>query len=214
MPTCTHLQVVPCQEKQIIRKFVRDVPCPQMKSKKKVPCPANGDRRRVSKQVEEVLCSAAKRVQEEMICCAKQPEKPVKCEREPKTCCPAKERERSLRSCPKCENSRIQKLECEVYQLRKEIEYMKYERKEAERAMQKAIIRSARALGGGCKSMLPGSIERLLDSCTSDESSLSTSTITFCGTKTMSPPIRPCQNKKKKKKEEEEVYECCASCAH
>ncbi|KOC61933.1 hypothetical protein WH47_06060 [Habropoda laboriosa] len=207
MPTCTHLQVVPCQEKQIIKKFVRDVPCPQMKPKKKVPCPA-GDRKRASRQVEEVLCTAAKRVQQQMTCPMKQQEKVVKCEREPKTC-PAKERESSLRSCPKCENNRIQKLECEVYQLRKEIEYMKYERKEAEKAMQKAIIRSARALGGKCKSTLPGSIEKLLDSCTSDESSLSASTITFCGTKTMSPPIRPCQNKKKK-----EEFDCCASCAH
>ncbi|KZC09879.1 hypothetical protein WN55_00525 [Dufourea novaeangliae] len=125
-----------------------------------------------------------------------------------KVTCPGKEKK--VKGCPKCENNRIEKLECEVYQLRREIEGMKHERKAAEKAVQRAILRGARALGGRFKPMVPDSIEKLLDSCESDASSVSTSySSTCCGTKT---EMRPCGENRARR----ETYNhfCEASCAN
>lgn len=106
----THQPLVPCTQNKVIRKFIRDVPCPKMKPKKKreIPCPAAA-RKRCSKQVEEVTCSNRNRVQP-AVCPAKQQESAPKCVQSP--VCPGKERK--VTGCPKCESNRIQKLECEV----------------------------------------------------------------------------------------------------
>ncbi|CAL7934288.1 unnamed protein product [Xylocopa violacea] len=201
----THLQVIPCPRKQIIRNFIREVPCPRGKPKKKqtVQCPG-GERKRNSKQLEDTTCFTPKCVKQ-VTCPPKQPEKPANC------ClksCPGKERK--PKGCPKCELERIQKLECEVYRLRKEIERMKYERKESEKAIQKAIIRSARALGGRCKSMISESVEKLLDTCNSDTSSQSASSLTNCA-KNMSRPPQTCHNNSTRKKDE---FDYCYTCNH
>ena len=85
---------------------------------------------------------------------------------------------------------------------------MKYERKEAEKAIQKAIVRGARALGGRFKPTVPGSIEKLLDICNSDASSQSTSSVSLCTTKTASPMIHTCHNKMRRKEE----FDYCEGC--
>ncbi|XP_073967959.1 uncharacterized protein [Bombus fervidus] len=202
----THLEVIPCPQKQVIRKYIRDVPCPRIKSKKQKEVSCSGsERKRSCKQVEDVCCTS-KRTQP-VTCPSKQPAK--KCvQASPKTC-PGRERTSPPRSCPKCESNRIQKLESEVYQLRKEIECMKYERKEAEKAIQKAILRGACALGGRFKPTVPGSIEKLLDICNSNASSQSTSSVSLCATKTVSPMIHTCHNKTRRKEE----FDYCEGCS-
>lgn len=121
--------------------------------------------------------------------------------------CPGKPRKPY--GCPRCESNRIQKLECEVYRLRKEIENMKYERQEAETALQKAILRGAKALGGRYKPMIPGSIEKLLDSCSSETTSRSS--LTVCAARNNPSPatVYPCHRPRKK-----EEFNYCEGCAH
>lgn len=79
---------------------------------------------------------------------------------------------------------------------------MKEDRKTAEKAVERAIIRGARALGGKFKPVVPESIEKLLDSCDSDGSSASHS-IKFCSNKARSGPAAGhfCVNKPAKKEE-------------
>lgn len=85
---------------------------------------------------------------------------------------------------------------------------MKHERKAAEKAVQRAILRGARALGGRFKPIVPESIEKLLDSCESNASSASTSgSVTCYGTKAED---QPCGSKPSRK----EAYHICqSSCA-
>ncbi|XP_043251532.1 uncharacterized protein LOC122396864 [Colletes gigas] len=210
MPT----EVVACQPKHIIRKFVQSVPCPRAKPKKKqgVPCPAM-ECRKPSKHVEEISCPAMERKKapncvRQTVCQRNGKDKSPK--HVQKVSCPGKGPKITVKGCPKCEDNRIKKLECEVYQLRREIECMKEERKSAEKAVQRAILRGARALGGRFKPVVPESIEKLLDSCASDTSSTSSSaSVTHCGLK---PEYLPCGHKPPKK---EELHICCeASCAH
>ncbi|XP_017755214.1 PREDICTED: uncharacterized protein LOC108547277 [Eufriesea mexicana] len=193
----THLQVIPCPQKQVIKRFIRDVPCPRVKSKKPREVCRTDESKRAWKQIDEAVCSSSKEVSQRVTCATKQ--QPTKCA--PKTC-PGKEGKSVSMGCPKCESNRIQKLECEVYQLRKEIECMKYERKEAEKAIQKAILRSARALGGRFKPTVPGSIEKLLDTCDSDASSQSTSSVTICAAESTLPAIHACQKRTSRRSEE------------
>ncbi|KAF3427994.1 hypothetical protein E2986_06754 [Frieseomelitta varia] len=200
-----HSQVTPCSRKQVIREHVRNVLCPRIKSKKQkeVLCLEN-ERKGSCKQID--ACCTSKRIQS-VICPSKQVEK--KCV-QAKTC-PGRERKTSSRGYPKCESNRIQKLEYEVYQLRKEIECMKYEQKEAEKAIQKAILPGTGTLGGRFRSTVPESIEKLLDICNSNASFQSTSSVTLCAAKAVSPTIEICHNKTSKK---EKGLDCCESRAY
>ncbi|CAD1472973.1 unnamed protein product, partial [Heterotrigona itama] len=156
-------------------KHVRKILCPRIKSKKQkeVLCPEN-ERKGSCKQIEDACCTS-KRMQS-VTCPFKQMEK--KCI-QGKTCS-GRERKTSSRCCPKYKSNRIQKLEYEVYQLRKEIECMKYERKEAEKAIQKAILSGTRILGGRFKSTVdPGSIEKFVNICNSNASFQSACPVTL-----------------------------------
>ncbi|XP_054003261.1 uncharacterized protein LOC128889563 [Hylaeus anthracinus] len=207
----THVDA--CPTKQVVKKFVQSVPCPQAKPKKKqgVPCPAM-ECKKPSKYTEEVSCptmerKTAPKCVRQTVCQRNGKDKTPR--QGQKVFCPGKEFKRTVKGCPKCENNRIEHLECEVYQLRREMERMKQERKSAEKAVQKAILRGARALGGRFKPIVPGSIEKLLDSCCSDSSSTSTSgSVSYCGAKS---EHLPCGHKVPKK---EDSHICCqASCA-
>ncbi|XP_006619737.1 uncharacterized protein LOC102678939 [Apis dorsata] len=184
MPT----QLITCPQKQVIRKYIRNVPCSQ-KNGRRVTCP---EVKKLTRQ--EISTSKRSQVKYPQVsaCVSKQLSKCM-----PKTC-PERERKIATIGCPKCESNRIQKLECEVYQLRKEIEYMKNERKEAEKAIQKAILRSACAIGG-FKPIIQGSIEKLLDVCNRTGSSQSMSSVTFCASK--SPTLHTCTNKSSRRRD-------------
>ncbi|KOX73035.1 hypothetical protein WN51_01757 [Melipona quadrifasciata] len=200
MPT----QVTPCSQKQVIRKHVRNVLCPRIKLKKQKEVLCVEDEHKGScKQIEDACCTS-KRIQS-VTCPSKQVEK--KCV-QAKTCT-ERERKTSSRGYPKCESNRIQKLEHEVYQLRKEIECMKHERKETQKVIQKAILPGTCTVGGRFKSTVPGSIEKLLDICNSNASFQSTSLVTLCAAKAdqkLSPTIEICHNKTWKKEKE---LDCC-----
>lgn len=116
-----HVRVVPCQRKQVIEKFVRSVPCPQAKPKKKareVPC-SEMECRKTSNHTEEVIpCPEpgyknvlnGQKKAHKIVCPAKQQEKCVR--HVQKVQCPGEQKK--PRGCPKCENNRIDRLECEV----------------------------------------------------------------------------------------------------
>lgn len=84
---------------------------------------------------------------------------------------------------------------------------MKYERTEAEKAIQKTILPGTRTLNGRFKSTVPESIEKLLDICNSNASFQSTSSVTLCAAKAVSPTIEICHNKTWKKEKELDCYE-------
>lgn len=100
MPT----QLISCPQKQVIRKYIRNVPCSQ-KNGRRVTCPE-------AKKLARQEISSTKRSQvkypQVSACVSKQLSKCI-----PKTC-PERERKISTIGCPKCESNRIQKLECEV----------------------------------------------------------------------------------------------------
>lgn len=84
---------------------------------------------------------------------------------------------------------------------------MKYEQK----AIQKANLPGTRTLGGRFKSTVPESIEKLLDICNSNASFQSTSSVTPCAAKAVSPTTEMCHNKTWKK---EKKLDCCESRAY
>ncbi|XP_034174075.1 uncharacterized protein LOC117601455 [Osmia lignaria lignaria] len=187
----TNGEIISCPGKQVIKKCVREVPvpCPQVQCKRK----------------QDVSCPGMQ------IQCRRRPEKETGCRRPPKCVkrpqkfieiCPAGNvHSTSANGCPKCEENRIQKLECEVFELRREIEHMKHERKEADKALQKAILRGACALSGGYKTHVPESVEKLLNSCDSNVSTSSSYSVTLCSTK---PPSASCGRPKKRHE-----FACC-----
>ncbi|XP_033333829.2 uncharacterized protein LOC117224799 [Megalopta genalis] len=198
----------PCPTKQIIKKFVQGVPCPSGKPRKKqdVRCPSTQSRRTSKCSDDLALCNGGEpkkpKSGQGSVCSGNGNGKSARSMQ--KVSCTVKEKK--FKGCPKCENNRIEKLECEVYQLRREIEGMKHERKATEKAVQRAILRGARALGGRFKPIVPETIEKLLDSCESNASSVSTSgSVTCCGRKSEN---RPCGSKLPK-----DSYVCEASCA-
>lgn len=98
----TNGEIVSCPGKQVIKKCIREVPCPQVQSKRK----------------QDDLCPTTQ------MQCRRRPEKETGCRRPPKCAkrpqklieiCPAgNAHSTSANGCPKCEENRIQKLECEV----------------------------------------------------------------------------------------------------
>lgn len=100
MPT----QLISCPQKQVIRKYIRNVPCSQ-KNGRRVTCP---EAKKLARQ--EIPSSKRSQVKYPQVsaCVSKQLSKCM-----PKTC-PERERKISTIGCPKCESNRIQKLECEV----------------------------------------------------------------------------------------------------
>nr|XP_003699472.1 PREDICTED: uncharacterized protein LOC100880216 [Megachile rotundata] len=181
----TNGEVVPCSVKQVIKKCIRDVPCPRP-PKRKQDGPL-------------VECKKAMKI----VPCETERKRISKCVKKLTDICPGNDRSPSPKGCAKCEENRIKKLECEVFHLRREIEHMKHDRKEVEKALQKAILRGACALGG-YRPQVPGSVEKLLNRCDSDVSSSSSYSLTLC---TKPPPeIRPCGKPSKKKQL------CCESC--